>query len=48
MTENDTPQTMSDEELFLERKELFRYTDISHPLIKLLFGLKPTPPSEVE
>jgi hypothetical protein len=48
MTENDTPKAMSEEELFLERKELFRYTDLSHPLIKLLFGLKPIPPSEAE
>jgi len=48
MTENDTSQTMSEEELFLERKELFRYTDLSHPLIKLLFDLKSPAPSEAE
>jgi hypothetical protein len=48
MTEKDTFQTMSDEELFLERKELFHYTDLSHPLIKLLFDLKLTLPSEAE
>jgi hypothetical protein len=47
MTENDTFQEMSEEALE-ERTELFRYTDLSHPLIKLLFDLKPTLPSEAE
>lgn len=47
MTENTTFRQMSEEEI-AERKELFHYTDLSHPLIDILFNLQLTPPSEAE
>jgi hypothetical protein len=46
MSESTTNQQKSEEELFLERKELFRYTDINHPLIQVLFNLQITSPTE--
>ncbi len=39
MSEQSSP-TMTEEQL-AERKELFRYTDMSHPLIACLFDIAP-------
>ncbi len=47
MTENNTPQDLSEQEQ-TERKELFRYTDLSHPLMEKLFNLQLNSPSEAE
>lgn len=48
MSEYTANEQKSEEELFLERKELFRYTDISHPLIQVLFNLQLNSPTEAE
>lgn len=48
MSETTTPQQKSEEEEFLERKELFRYTDVTHPLIQKLFNLQLNEPTEAE
>ncbi|MDH5357780.1 MAG: hypothetical protein OEY48_04540 [Gammaproteobacteria bacterium] len=39
MTENDT-QTKLTEQEYEQRQERFRYTDLSHPVMQLLFNLQ--------
>jgi len=43
MTEQ-TPTTLTDAQIE-ERKELFRNTDMSHPLIECLFNIPPEKPT---
>jgi len=47
MTDDNTLQPLSEQEQ-AERKELFRYTDLSHPLMDTLFNLQLNQPSEAE
>lgn len=47
MTESTVQKEMSEQEQE-QRNELFRYTDLSHPLMQVLFNLKMNPPSEAE
>ncbi|MBL4638121.1 MAG: hypothetical protein JKY76_02035 [Proteobacteria bacterium] len=47
MNDNESFQQMSEQEQ-AERKELFRYTDLAHPLMQVLFNLQLNAPSEAE
>ncbi len=47
MADDNTFQEMSEQEI-AERDELFRYTDLSHPLMKVLYDFKLTSPIEAE
>ena len=47
MSDNDTVQQMSEQE-HADRQELFRYTDLTHPLMQVLFNLPLNAPSEAE
>jgi hypothetical protein len=42
MNESNTSNELTKQQLE-ERKELFRYADLSHPLINLLFEWQPRP-----
>jgi hypothetical protein len=43
-----TPIPPISEEVLAEKRELFRYTDLSHPLIDLLFNLQLNQPTQAE